>query len=94
MRTVMLVVVLGLAACQTIPNVPEQVTVTVTKLTPIPSWATDPLPVAKRRNETVGEHLRVEDANTGMLGGVANCHRRLLARLNAGEKVDPKECRR
>jgi hypothetical protein len=83
-----------LAACATVPNVPETVTVTVTQMVPVPTWATDPLPVAKRRNETVGEHLRVEDANTGMLDAVANCHRRLLARLNAGEKVDQKDCKK
>ena len=98
MRTLMLVAVLGLAACRSTPEppeVPEVVTVTVTKMTPVPEWATDPLPVAKRTNESVGEHLRVEDANTGMLGKVANCHRALLRRLNAGEKVDPeRECPR
>lgn len=96
MRTLMIVLVLGLAGCRTLPdppNVPEVVTVTVTKMTPVPEWASEPLPVAKRANDKVREHLRVEDANTRMLQDVANCHRRLLRRLSAGERVDPKECR-
>lgn len=96
MRIVMLVVVLALVGCRSapeVPEVPEQVEVVVEKLIPVPSWATDDLPVAQRSNDSVREHLRVEEANTGLLR-VANCHRRLLRRLNAGEQVDPEECRR
>ena len=60
-------------------------------MVPPPSWATEPLPVAHRNSGAVSDHLRVEEANTGWLN-VANCHRRLLRRLGAGETVDPKEC--
>lgn len=83
----------ALAACQTVPNVPEQVTVVVEKFRPLPSWATEPLAKPVPADGTVGERVRSEHAR-GVVIDVANCHRRLLARLDKGEAIDRKECDR
>jgi hypothetical protein len=82
---------LGFGSCQPRPNVPKQVIVTVEKFKPIPTWATDPLVKPEPADGTVGARNRSHDAR-GAVIDVANCHRLLLKKLDAGEAVDPKEC--
>lgn len=73
------------------PNVPEVVRVPVEKTIPLPSWATDPLPLPVPADGTVGERVRSEN-DRGEVIVLGNCHRRLLRRMERGEAVDPKEC--
>lgn len=83
---------LGLTGCATrAPNVPKQVTVVVEKFKPLPAWATDPLAKPEPADGTVGARLHSHEAR-GAVIDVANCHRLLLKKLDAGEAVDPKEC--
>lgn len=94
MRTIVLILTaLMLAGCPLAQTVrpPKVVTVTVTEHEKLPSWATDPLPRPHRANDTVGEHLRNETAQDAVLD-LADCHRLLLRRMDAGEKVNSKEC--
>ncbi|GAB3755170.1 hypothetical protein [Lysobacter olei] len=97
MRTLTLTAtVMALAACQTtpkLPQVPEQVTVVVERYKPLPSWATEQLVKPLAASGKVGDRLENEEARGGVID-VANCHRRLLARLDMGEAVDKKECER
>lgn len=85
-----------LAGCRTVPNVPETVTVVVEKQKPIPDWAKTPITVTRPAPATTGrEHLRREsslDALVTYVLNLANCHRRLLSELDKGASVDPKEC--
>lgn len=90
MRTVTLALVILLTGCQSVPTVPETVTVTVERMTPPPQWATDPLPVAPA-GRTVGERLQADDTNRRTLE-LANCHRALLARLGAGQAAERDDC--
>jgi hypothetical protein len=86
-----LLAVVGLTGCATAPNVPKQVIVTVEKFKPLPAWATDPLAKPEATDGSVGARVRSE-AERGITIDLANCHRRLLKKLDAGETVDPKEC--
>lgn len=85
-----------LAACTTVPNVPETATVTITEYRDIPDWATKPITVQKPAKAVTGrEHLVRENALDKLVDyilGIANCHRRLLIELDKGESGDPKEC--
>jgi hypothetical protein len=83
--------IVGLSGCATTPNVPKQVVVTVEKFKPLPAWATDPLAKPEPVDGTVGARMRSHEAR-GAVIDVANCHRLLLKKLDAGESVDPKEC--
>lgn len=74
-----------------LPAVPESVRVPVTTPAKIPSWATDSLPLPHPADGSVGERALSEEAR-GEVIILANCHRRLLARLSAGEDVDPSTC--
>lgn len=93
MRTLTLALCLLLSACATVPNIPEQITVVVEKFKPLPAWATDELPKPVAADGTVGARVRSEDAR-GHVIDLANCHRRLLRRLDAGQAVDRRECAR
>jgi len=84
---------LGFTACERRPNVPEQVTVVVERYKPLPTWATDPLPVQARAGDAVESYIRSEKA-LGTVADLANCHRRLLVKLDRGEAVDKRECDR
>lgn len=90
---VLVLLVLGLAGCgrEARPNVPKQVTVVVERFKPLPAWATTPLAKPEPVDGTVGARARSHEARGGVID-VANCDRRLLARLDAGEAVDPREC--
>ncbi len=87
----MLVPLLGFTACQRRPNVPEQVTVVVERYKPLPAWSTDPLPKPQPVDGTVEARVRSDNAR-GEVIDLANCHRRLLAKLDRGESVDRKAC--
>lgn len=73
------------------PNIPEQVIVTVEKYKPLPTWATDQLIVPMPADGTVGARLETNNKR-GLTLDIANCHRRLLAKLDRGETVNDKEC--
>jgi hypothetical protein len=82
------------AGCTTtpdLPDVPQSVRVVVEVPAKIPSWATDDLPLPKPADGTVAERITSEDARGDVII-LANCHRRLLRRLSAGEDVDPSQC--
>lgn len=81
----------GWGSCERRPNVPEQVTVVVEKFKPLPDWATAPLPKPERADGTIGALSRSHEAR-GSTIDVANCHRALLRRLDAGEPVDKRAC--
>jgi hypothetical protein len=87
----LLVPALGFTGCERRPNVPRQVTVVVEKFKPLPAWATDALAKPEPADGTVGARNRAFEAR-GLAIDVANCHRLLLKKLDAGETVDPKEC--
>ena len=92
-RLLIATVALALGACRaTVPAVPEKVEVVVEKLRPLPSWATEQYQVPVPANGTVAARLANEDAALGLVE-LLLCHRRLLARLDKGETVDPKVCR-
>lgn len=86
-----LLVLAALSGCKTVPNIPEVVRVPVETFRPLPSWATDPLPVPQPADGTVEARVRSHDARGAQLE-LVNCHRRLLARLDKGEAVDKREC--
>lgn len=88
----LLVVPLMGASCQPRPNVPEQVDVIVEKYRDLPTWATEPLVKPAPIDGTVEARIRSEEAR-GVIVDLANCHRRLLTKLDNGEAVDEKECR-
>lgn len=82
---------LGFGGCQPRPNLPEQVTVVVEKYRDLPSWATTPLAKPAPVDGTVQARVQSHDQR-GTTIDLANCHRRLLAKLDAGEQVDAQEC--
>lgn len=81
----------ALPGCKTVPNVPQAVRVPVEAYRPLPSWATEPLPMPFPADGTVEARVRSEHAR-GVVIDLANCHRRLLVRIDKGEVVDEKEC--
>lgn len=99
MRTLIAAVLLplALAACQSVPDLPDlpelpgTTTVVVERYRDLPAWATEPLHVAPRADGRVESHLRHEAALQAAVD-LANCHRRLLARLDAEQPVAPSEC--
>lgn len=80
-----------LGACHSAPTVPRTVTVVVEKFRPLPAWATDPLLKPEQVDGTVEARVVSEKAR-GVIIDLANCHRRLLLRLDRGEQVDATEC--
>ena len=72
---------------------PQVVTKVVERFRPLPSWATEQLPNKPPANGTV-EALK--DANNARADTIdlANCQRRLLVRIEKGETVDAKTCRK
>jgi len=87
----LLLVVCGFGSCQSKPNVPETVTVVVEKYKDLPTWATEQLVKPQAVNGTVGARLTNEDQRGNTID-LANCHRRLLTKLDKGEAVKPEEC--
>jgi hypothetical protein len=74
------------------PNIPQTVTVVVEKFKPLPDWATAQLPNAAPVDGTVGALWHADEQRAATLD-FANCTRRLLARLDKGEKPDLKDCK-
>lgn len=97
MRTLILIAAVllltGWGSCQRKPNVPKQVTVVVERFKPLPDWATEPLPKPEPADGSVGARVRSHEARGGTID-TANCHRRLLRKLDKGEPVDKRECER
>jgi hypothetical protein len=90
-----LLFILSLAGCATDPNklpsLPKEVTKIVEEYRPLPGWATTPLPLPEAADNTVGARIKSNDARGNVIR-LANCHRALLAKLDAGQSVDPKSC--
>ena len=95
MRTLtILLLVLPLAGCpakNTRPEIPEAVKVVVEKPAKLPSWATEPLPKPEPADGTVGARVTSHQARGDVID-LANCHRRLLRRIEKGEMVEVGEC--
>ena len=89
----LLILTVLLCAChmETKPQIPETVTVVVTKYKPLPTWATDPLPLPQPKDDTVESHLKSENAR-GEIINLANCERLLLKKLDKGEKINKHDC--
>lgn len=85
-----IVFALLLTACNTTPNVPEQVTVTVTDYRPLPEWI-QPVPIHQRSDSTVRAHLTAECRHK-LDQAVANCRISAARRIVAGQGVEPAEC--
>ena len=89
---VLLTPLLTAASCgNTRPQLPEVVEVTVEVYRDLPDWATAELPKPQAKDGTVGAYLTSEDAR-GAVIDLANCHRRLLRKLDSDEAVDKREC--
>ena len=82
---------LALSACQTLPDLPDTITVVEKEFQPIDSTFTDVVEKPQPTDGSVGARVISHDKR-GQLIDLWACHRRLLARLSAGEKVDMKEC--
>lgn len=81
----------GWTGCERKPTPPQTVTVTVTKYRPLPDWATAELPVATPADGTVGARVQSHHVR-GLTLELANCHRRLLRKIDKGESVTKDEC--
>lgn len=88
----MYMLVLLVAGCMgnTRPNVPEQVTVTVTEYRDLPAWI-QPVPVYQRLGTTVGDHLTAECRHK-IDQMVANCRIAAAQNIGAGKDVKPEAC--
>lgn len=99
MRTLAALMILSLlAGCATlrecpVPKAPETVTVTVEKFRPLPDWAKRQLPEDAPRANTVDEAKRLASDRLKTIQA-ENCRNRLLAKLDQGDPVDEKECKR
>jgi len=72
------------------PTVVKEVVETRVKL---PSWATEPLPNQPPVDKSVESIVKANNARADTID-YANCRSRLIERVQAGEKVDRKECER
>lgn len=72
---------------------PRVVTKVVEKTIDLPKWATEPVPNKAPSDKSVEAVVKANNARAGTLDYV-NCRSRLIEKVQAGQKVDPKECRR
>ena len=92
-RLVLMVILVALlAGCpwNTKPNVPEQVTVTVTEYRNLPDWIRT-VPVYERIGTTVHDHLNAECRHK-VDQMVANCRIAAAQSISAGQDVKPEAC--
>lgn len=68
-------------------------TVVVTEQAKLPAWAIEAHQKPTRRNDSVEAHLKNEDA-LDRLVDVLLCHRRLLWKLQNGDAINQKECKK
>lgn len=95
-RTLIALLCLSLSACGPERNLrrvqpPKVVTKVVEVYKPLPAWATAPLPNQRPQDSTVESLVRANNARAATID-MANCERRLLAKIDKGEKVDRKSC--
>ena len=88
---VLIVLCIAVSGCKSLPKPPEKVYITVEKFKPLPLWATQPIAKPYASDGSVGAVLGSE-FDRGTVIDLMNCHRLLLAKLDAGEPVDPKAC--
>ena len=89
---ILILLCIAVSGCSSAPiKTPERITVVVEKYKPLPLWATAPIAKPMPADGTVGEALASEFSR-GVIIDLLNCHRRLLAKLDKGEPVNPKEC--
>ena len=79
-----------LAGCKTAPEVPKQVTVTVTDYRPLPEWIA-PVPVYQRSGSTVRDHLTAECRHK-QDQATANCLIQAARRIVDGQAVARTDC--
>lgn len=72
---------------------PQVVTKVVETFRPLPSWATEQLPNVPPKDGTVESLKNANNARADTIDR-ANCERRLLVKIEKGEKVDAKACRK
>ena len=70
---------------------PQVVTKVVEVYRPLPTWATDPLPRPAPANGTVRAVVDSHGARGDVID-LANCHRRLLRKVQQGEAVQAQDC--
>jgi hypothetical protein len=70
---------------------PTVVTKVVETRVKLPSWATEPVPNKPPVDKSVESIVKANNARADTLDYV-NCRSRLIARVQAGEKVDHLEC--
>jgi hypothetical protein len=87
-----IIFVSSLGGCSSVPKVPEKVTVVVEKYKRLPDWATKLLVKPMPWDGTVDAYLKSEDQRGNVID-LANCHRWLLKKLDAGETVSPEDCK-
>lgn len=88
-----LVLFLGLAGCQSLPQPPKTVTKIVTEYREIPGWATAQVANDPPVNQSV-KSITESNNRRGETLDYVNCRSRLLAKLGKGEAVSPEECKR
>lgn len=71
---------------------PKVVTKVVEVYKPLPDWAVKPLPNVPPKDSTVESLVKANNARAETLD-LANCERRLLAKIDKGEPVNPKDCK-
>lgn len=79
-----------LAGCKTVPEVPKQVTVTVTDYRPLPDWIA-PVPLHQRSGSSVRDHLTAECRHK-QDQATANCLISAARRIVAGEALERGAC--
>lgn len=70
---------------------PEVVKVVVEQYRPLPAWATQPLNIPEPADNTVGERIKAAAKRKAVLQ-LANCHRALLAAIDADQTPEYVEC--
>jgi len=80
----------GTTRPRSLPPAPKVVTVTVEKLW-IPEWLLELLPEDAPKQNTVEEAKRLANTRLSTIQA-ENCRKRLGAKVNRGERVDPKVC--
>lgn len=99
MRNLAALIALALAGCQTTEGALRDVqpltvvTKVVEKRVDLPAWATEPLPNTAPADKSVEAVVKANNARAETID-YANCRSRLIQRVQAGEKVDAKECRK
>jgi hypothetical protein len=72
---------------------PQIVTKVVEKRVDLPTWATEQLPNVAPADKSLKALVKANNARADTVD-YANCRSRLIEKVQRGEKVDPKDCRK